>query len=187
MTTIPPAVFANATRHFRTPSGDDKSRLNSRVFPSVRFRSSTRTTTPHSTRKYSSPQGFRAHQPDCVKTVPKPIPLTALRLLLSEKQIPQVVVNIKNGTQRMELLETTLLPRLPGTSPGVRGTPSVRYSRTMRVNLTRERLAKGETVFGCSLGCTARRRSAGLLRPPASIMFSSIWSTALSIWKRSRT
>ena len=51
----------------------------------------------------------------------------------------------------MEPLETTLLPRLPGTSPGVRGTPSVRYSRTMRVNQTRERLAKGETVFGCAL------------------------------------
>jgi len=51
MTTIPPAAFANATRHFRMPSGDDKSRLNSRVFPSVCFSSSTRTTTPHSARK----------------------------------------------------------------------------------------------------------------------------------------
>src|ERR1700750_311319 len=27
----------------------------------------------------------------------------------------------------------------------------VRYSQTMRANLTRERLAKGETVFGCGL------------------------------------
>ena len=35
------------------PSGDDKSRLNSRVFPSVRFSSSTRITTPHSTRTTS--------------------------------------------------------------------------------------------------------------------------------------
>src|ERR1022692_4776165 len=51
MTTMPPAVFANATRHLRTPSGDDKSRLNSRVFPSWRFSSSTSLTTPHSTRK----------------------------------------------------------------------------------------------------------------------------------------
>ena len=34
---------------------------------------------------------------DYARTVPKPIPLTALGLLLSEKQIPQVVVNIKNA------------------------------------------------------------------------------------------
>ena len=40
MTTIPPPVFANATRHLRTLSGDDKSRLYSRVFPSWRFSSS---------------------------------------------------------------------------------------------------------------------------------------------------
>ena len=41
------------------PSGDDKSRLNSRVFPSWRFSSSMSLTTPHFTRKPSSPQDFR--------------------------------------------------------------------------------------------------------------------------------
>ena len=63
---VPPPVFANATRHLRTLSGDDKSRLYSRVFPSWRFSSSTSLTTPHSTRKHSSLQGFRVrrhHQP----------------------------------------------------------------------------------------------------------------------------
>src|ERR1035437_3202549 len=59
MTTVPRAVFANATRVLRMPSGDDKSRLNSRVFPSWRFSSSMSLTSPHFTRKPSSPQDFR--------------------------------------------------------------------------------------------------------------------------------
>src|SRR5450759_174662 len=59
MTTVPPAVFANATRVLRMPSGDDKSRLNSRVFPSWRFSSSTSFPTPHSTRKRTASQDFR--------------------------------------------------------------------------------------------------------------------------------
>jgi hypothetical protein len=62
MTTIPPPVFAHATRHLRTLSGDDKSRLYSRVFPSWRFSSSTSLTTPHSTRKHYLLRGFRVRR-----------------------------------------------------------------------------------------------------------------------------
>ncbi|SPE43081.1 hypothetical protein SBA3_80007 [Candidatus Sulfopaludibacter sp. SbA3] len=43
----------------RIPSGDDRSLLNSRVFPSLRFSSSTSFTTPHFTRKHSAQQDFR--------------------------------------------------------------------------------------------------------------------------------
>ena len=59
MTTVPPAVFANATRHLRMPSGEDKSRLYSRVFPSLRFSSSTSLTTQHFTQKRPAAQHFR--------------------------------------------------------------------------------------------------------------------------------
>ena len=114
MTTIPPPVFANATRHLRMLSGDDKSRLYSRVFPSWRFSSSTSLTTPHSTRKHSSLQGFRVRrhrQPqnngskarrccstpiDRGKTVSKLFSLEPLGLALSEKQVPQIVETIRS-------------------------------------------------------------------------------------------
>ncbi len=59
MTIVPPAVFANATSVLRIPSGEDKSRLNSRVLPSGRLSRSTSGTTPHITRKWILPQGFR--------------------------------------------------------------------------------------------------------------------------------
>jgi hypothetical protein len=114
MTTIPPPVFAHATRHLRTLSGDDKSRLHSRVFPSWRFSSSTSFTTPHSTRKQSSLQGFRvprrrqpqnngsqarrccSHPIDRGKTVSKLFSLKPLGLALSEKQIPQIIETIRS-------------------------------------------------------------------------------------------
>ena len=59
-------------------------------------------------RKLSNCRGVQPK--DCVKTVPKPISLTALGLLLSEKQIPQVVVIIKNRPYRMEPLEVIPIP-----------------------------------------------------------------------------
>ncbi len=40
ITSVPPAVFAKATKVFKTFSGDDRSRLNSRVLSSVRFSNS---------------------------------------------------------------------------------------------------------------------------------------------------
>jgi hypothetical protein len=43
------------------------------------------------------------------KTVTKPFPLSRLGLLLSEKQIPQVVENLENGDEPKEALETAAL------------------------------------------------------------------------------
>ena len=43
----------------------------------------------------------------CTKTVPKHIELGVLGLVLSEKQIPQIVENNQSGTERMEPLEGT--------------------------------------------------------------------------------
>jgi hypothetical protein len=40
------------------------------------------------------------------KTVTKPIALRRLGLLLSEKQIPQVVENLESGDEPKEVLET---------------------------------------------------------------------------------
>jgi hypothetical protein len=42
ITRMPPAVLANATRVFNKPSGEERSRLYSRVFPSGLRRTSTR-------------------------------------------------------------------------------------------------------------------------------------------------
>jgi hypothetical protein len=59
MIMMPPAAFANATTHLRMLSGDDKSRLNSRVFS---LRSFQQLKEPHNSAFYSEarrPQGFR--------------------------------------------------------------------------------------------------------------------------------
>jgi len=46
---------------------------------------------------------------DCAKTVPKPVLLQPLELASSEKQIPQVVVLVRNQKKRQEVLEATRL------------------------------------------------------------------------------
>jgi hypothetical protein len=43
------------------------------------------------------------------KTVTKPLALSRLRLLLSEKQIPQVVEKLESGDKRKEALERTVM------------------------------------------------------------------------------
>jgi hypothetical protein len=53
-----------------------------------------------------------------------PIPLTTLGLLLSEKQIPQVVVNIKNGPYPMEYLEAIPIPWAQGVGRSNRPAPT---------------------------------------------------------------
>src|SRR5471032_1758129 len=57
--TTPPAVFAKATIVLSTPSGEERSRLYSSVFPSGRRRRSIRSTALHYTRKSRSGDGFR--------------------------------------------------------------------------------------------------------------------------------
>ena len=61
---------------------------------------------------------IRAHCPrlrltgcrvDRGKTVTKPVALSGLGLLLSEKQIPQVVENLESGDESGESLETVAL------------------------------------------------------------------------------
>jgi len=73
ITTVPPAVLANATRVRRIPSGDDRSHLYSRVFPSLRSSSSLRFTTPQFTRKQgrckaSDFRYFRYSRPDSISS-----------------------------------------------------------------------------------------------------------------------
>jgi hypothetical protein len=43
------------------------------------------------------------------KTVTKPLALSRLGLLLSEKQIPQVVENLESGVKRKEALERAIM------------------------------------------------------------------------------
>ena len=52
----------------------------------------------------------KGHQRTVPKLCQNPIPLDVLGLLLSEKQIPQVVVNIKNRLYQMEPLEAMPIP-----------------------------------------------------------------------------
>src|ERR1039457_4818492 len=61
-TMMPPEVFANATMAFRTPSGEESSRLNSSVLPSCRLRRESRSTTLHFTRQCSAEDHFRVAQ-----------------------------------------------------------------------------------------------------------------------------
>jgi hypothetical protein len=56
------------------------------------------------------------------KTVTKPLALSRLGLLLSEKQIPQVVENLESGVKRKEALERTIMrPRQVRYAPTFAG------------------------------------------------------------------
>ena len=125
MTTIPPPVFATATRHLRMLSGDDKSRLYSEGLPFVALQQFDQ---PHNSAFYSEafllarlPSTLTVNDKvadkkgrvmlfttpsDRAKTVSQK--LSALELLglgLSEKQIPQIVENTKKCGELMEPLE----------------------------------------------------------------------------------
>jgi hypothetical protein len=55
----------------------------------------------------NDPPGFIPD--DRGKTVTKPLALSRLGLLLSEKQIPQVVENLESGVKRKEALERAIM------------------------------------------------------------------------------